>query len=339
MNEVSDAIQIIVVSGKAAYVLGEITLKAALEIIKLLNTLYLSKWNGKVSMSRMRQIKGDDFTFINVATEQKNALKYVEKEMKDHGILFAKLPDLCGGDGRTQYVIPSSDAVKFKAFLLDHANGKYADLKVGPISAQDYIRTRTEPTGKQTPEAARLEQSALETKNIEMKRIPEKIQFRQSLQKHGVSEKNRAVPYRGNVYQKLTKYTQAVQLTLPEVTAVLKRHDSFARQKNHAGWFVLEPEKMHTRWGMYRIQGESNMVIVPRQDIMMADGTGKKTGVTIYDTKQYIRVNLRTGKQTLTDGKQIRSGLRQMMQENERSANKTNVIKMQTVLKNTGKKR
>lgn len=312
--------------------LGGITVKAALEIVKLLNTLYLSKWNGKVSMSRMRQIKGDDFTFINVATEEKNILNYIEKEMKDHGILFAKLPDLCGGDGRTQYVIPPSDAAKFKAFLLDHANGKYADIKVGPISAQDYIRTGTEPSGKQTPEAARLNQMALEAKK------PEQAQLLQNIRDRRRPEKNSMVPYRGNVYQKLETYTLTEALALPEVTAALKRHDSSASRDNHVVWFELKPEKMHTRWGMYRIQGESDMVIIPRQDITVLDGKGKKTGVTVYDTKQYIRVDLRTGKQTLTDGRQIRSGLCQM-QEKGRPVSKTNAIKMQTVLKNDGKKR
>ena len=41
MSEVGDATQIIVVFGKGGYLLGKITLKAALQFAKLINTIWL----------------------------------------------------------------------------------------------------------------------------------------------------------------------------------------------------------------------------------------------------------------------------------------------------------
>ncbi|MCC8106053.1 MAG: hypothetical protein LIO99_08640 [Clostridiales bacterium] len=113
MSEVQDACQIILVAGKGAYWVGKIQMKIALSLLKLINTIYLAKWEGKVGLNRFRSIKGDNYLFVNVNSEDERALKEVEKEFKNHGILFARMPDLCGGDGRTKYVISPSDAAKF----------------------------------------------------------------------------------------------------------------------------------------------------------------------------------------------------------------------------------
>lgn len=141
MSEVSDTIQLIVISGKVMFLAGNLSLKAAILTAKTLDTIYLAKWKGSVSYARLRKIKGDEVQFLNVSTEEKKILHAIEKEMKQHGILYARLPDLCGGDNRTQYVISPSDMVKCRAFLLDHFSGKYGKIKAGPIRPADYIQT------------------------------------------------------------------------------------------------------------------------------------------------------------------------------------------------------
>lgn len=120
---------------------GTLSLKAAILTAKTLDTIYLAKWKGSVSYARLRKIKGDEVQFLNVSTEEKKILHAIEKEMKQHGILYARLPDLCGGDNRTQYVISPSDMVKCRAFLLDHFSGKYGKIKAGSIRPADYIQT------------------------------------------------------------------------------------------------------------------------------------------------------------------------------------------------------
>ena len=125
MSEVQDAVQVIMVTGRAAYMGGRITVKGLSSFIKLINTIYLSKWKGSASLRRLRQIKGDDMVFINVSSEDRHDLSFVEKELKAHGILFSRMPDLCGGDGRTQYAVAASDLPKLKPMLLE--NLIYAD--------------------------------------------------------------------------------------------------------------------------------------------------------------------------------------------------------------------
>ena len=152
MSEVSDATQIIVVAGRAFYMLGKIDLKLAMQIIKLINTVYLSKWKGKAGLGRLRQIKGDDLMYLNVGSENKADLKKIEREMRDHGILFARMPDLCGGDGRTQYTVAVSDAAKVRALLIDHPQGKNKDISIGMLSEKEYFSTAFDKDGKPTPE-------------------------------------------------------------------------------------------------------------------------------------------------------------------------------------------
>lgn len=60
MSEVSDATQLLIVTGKGAYLLGNITVKSAVMVLKVLNTIYLAKWKGKVSLNRFRRICGGD---------------------------------------------------------------------------------------------------------------------------------------------------------------------------------------------------------------------------------------------------------------------------------------
>ena len=135
--------------GRGAMLIGNISLKLAMQFVKLLNTIYLAKWEGSVSLNRLRQIKGDDFVFINVSSEQKEDLAAIEKEMKSHGILYARMPDLCGGDARTQYAIASSDAVKMKA---DGTDTK--EMEALKKSAQETIDAASKKAPKKA-EAAR----------------------------------------------------------------------------------------------------------------------------------------------------------------------------------------
>ena len=67
MSEVNDAVQVIMVAGRTIYMASRISSRMLSSFIKMMNTIYLSKWKGSTSLHRLRQIKGDDMVFINVS--------------------------------------------------------------------------------------------------------------------------------------------------------------------------------------------------------------------------------------------------------------------------------
>ena len=98
MSEVADATQIVVVAGKAIYLLGKISLKAAIQFAKLINTIRLSKWKGKARLGRLRAIKGDDMMYVNVGSEDKKELKKIQKEIGK--IAKKEIKDLSENDSK-----------------------------------------------------------------------------------------------------------------------------------------------------------------------------------------------------------------------------------------------
>lgn len=281
MSEVSDATQIVIVTGKSAYLLGNITVKSAAFVLKVLNTIYLAKWKGRVSLNRFRRICGGDFLFINANTEDPQILRAIEKELTAHGILFSRLPDLCGGDGRTQYVIPPADTAKLKAFLLDHQHGRYGSVKVGPISPEDYARTGIQVDGQMTQELADLTQSALSE-------LPQRNQDKAD--------------------QKLLPLKEVLQV--PEVWDAVRKHDSKVEFGRHVSWIKGSPIKTHSTWGLYQMPDGIHAVMIPKQD-MIAEKINKLTGkvtpaeYAVFDSKHYNVINLQTGDGHLQSGREI----------------------------------
>lgn len=269
MSEVYEAAQILLVTGQFSYVIGKLTVATALQIAKVLNTVYLSKWQGKTSLNRFRNIKGDDFIYINVRSEDRNALAAIEKEITSHGILLARLPDLCGGDRNTQYVISPSDVQKFKIFLLDHNSGRHKNIRVGMISASDYADTARLPDGQNTPEFEQLQST--------IKR-----------------------PY------ELTETQGAKRIGSWDVEQ--KLHDAAIR-KDTVKWIYQDPVKKHKNWNMYKMPDGRRLVLIPKQDMQGyrkgRDGAMYPPRAAIFPGQQYLTLSLKDGEQTLVPGNVI----------------------------------
>lgn len=233
MSEVSDAIQILVVSGKMLYLFSRLSMQTVMLTAKILNTLYLSKWQGSVSFARFRKIKGENIQFINISTEDPQILKYIEYEMKAHGILFAKMPDLCGGDGRTQYVISPDDMIKFKAFLLDHAVGKHKDVKVGPISPADYAQSGIAQDGVPTPqmqEFTRTEENRRISMRDDERQLPEVIErIREQELEQGSSAIIRDVPIKIHDRWAMYRMPDGIHAVIIPKTDIIEDQDKTAR--------------------------------------------------------------------------------------------------------------
>lgn len=243
MSEVSDAIQIIMISGQVFGVVTKLTYRAALLEMKLLNTLYLSKWKGKTSLTRLRKIKGDNLIYLNFSTENEEKLKGIEKELKAHQILFARLPDLCGGDGRTQYAVAASDIGKVKAFLLDHKDGPCREIAAGLISAMDYAETGRDENGKETEELKDLEKSAKE----ELKKEQKKNDRTVSGADKGTAEEQEA----DILMSGMDKLREQV---MSETSQTFKK----------------EPLAENEKWGLYET-ADGKGVVIPREHIIKAE--------------------------------------------------------------------
>ncbi len=261
MSEVGDAIQIVMMSGRGVSFLLHCTVKTAVSIVKMLNTLYLSKWEGKTSFNRLRSVKGDDLMFINVSTEDKAALSAIEKSFKGHGILFARLPDLCGGDGRTQYVISSSDIPKMKAMLIDHKNSSYAAVSVAPIGETEYVNTGIKKDGSPTAEYSELQKSAREN-------TPSQVQ-------------EAAPEYRQDAVIKVKQ-----TLKRPEVR-------SFERQMEGMEQSVtvihMKPAYEDRKVSEFIIPGTHYALFIPRDDVVTL---GQEKGFMITAGKNYHLLDL-----------------------------------------------
>lgn len=304
MSEVYEAVQIIIVTGKGGYVLGDISVKSAMMVLKVLNTVYLAKWNGKTSLNRFRHIKGDDFLFINVGSEAAKALQWIEKELQSHGILFARMPDLCGGDGRTQYVMAPSDMSKFKAFLLDHNDGRYKNITVGPISASDYANTGYDAKGKETPEFRSFAASAGMALEDKQKGVTKLLT-------------DHTMKVFANGDKVLVKENEAGKL--PELIPAIRQHDLEVDYKNKIVWMKQEPERSHKNWYMFSLDDE-HTIMIPRVNVVdrivnAEDREIQPTKAAILPHKSYIVVNRRTGKQITIDGKELQNKLSEQLNE------------------------
>ncbi|MCD7744121.1 MAG: hypothetical protein LUI13_02315 [Lachnospiraceae bacterium] len=326
MSEVQDACQIVIVTGKSAYWIGKITTQLTMMILKLMNTIYLAKWKGATTLNRFRNIKGDDFMFINASTEDRALLQHIEKEMEDHGILFARLPDLCGGDGRTQYVISPSDSAKFKAFLLDHNAGKYRDVKVGPISAEDYARSGIDRNGRETPEMQELSRSANEViqeqKQIGVRQTAGYLTMQESTARAAwplSTWRRRREPVR----EPVRNYTE-LPLTSPMVQYNLVRHDEQVAEQENISWISKAPLKRHEKWAMYEMPDGIHTVIIPKSDqYQLASGNGITYRAAIYMEKMYQVVNMKNGAMELSSGLAVAEAMKKpdIRTENEQLKN------------------
>lgn len=167
MGDIDEACQVIILIGKMMYQAKGVLTKTALTSSQVMSTIYMSKWKGQTSYKRLLKVKGEEngLLFVNIGLENnsfRNASKIrgIEKELERHGIMYARLPDLCGGDGNTQICISARDAKKLEAMLRTHMHGKYKDVPVAEISQFDYTQTGRRADGRPTPELDALKKDA-----------------------------------------------------------------------------------------------------------------------------------------------------------------------------------
>jgi len=306
MSEVGDAVQVVMLCGRGVMLIGNISLKLAMQFVKLLNTIYLAKWEGSVSLNRLRQIKGDDFVFINVSSEQKEDLAAIEKEMKSHGILYARMPDLCGGDARTQYAIASSDAVKMKAMLLDHTVGPNKHIRVGPISEADYMMTGKKADGTDTKEMEALKQSA--QKNVDASR------------KKGKDPAEKTPDYRKGAGSDVARQSEQEHLKVKNTSSTLQQEEQKVREavsdvrirvrdsvaekgEDSVFWISQKPVFENRQFAQFMLPDGIHSIFVRHEDILPYKDavTGKRVAV-IFKDQTYSMMNMQKVSVLAADG-------------------------------------
>ena len=270
MSEVSDATQIVVAFGRGAYLLGGISVKAAVQLFKLINTIRLSKWKGKARLGRLRAIKGEDMMYLNAGTEDKASLKLIEKEMKQHGILFARMPDLCGGDGRTQYAVSVSDAPKVRALLIDHAMGPYKETYLGMLSEKDYLSTAFNRDGEITSEVRNLMQDREGVKTPEPEIRPEPGFERPDLQ------------------------SRELQNTFEDVRIRMRDLDCQGL-RNQYQWIPGKPIDVQKNFAVFRIDKDRSVFIPLSDAVLPGKGRNERSlGAALFRDRSYTVTNLQT---------------------------------------------
>ncbi len=173
---IQSAIQLIEIGGRVTMLLGGFMKNLGLPVLKggvkglgkimqVGGALIYGAFKEKNTLKDLVAEKGNDIVFFEVSSEQREVLKDMEKQMKAYGITFARMPDLCGGDGRTQYAFSPKDAVRFRMFLRNQAERKkdHPDLpEVKIISAEDYANTGYDSSDNPTPELDEIMKSAEE---------------------------------------------------------------------------------------------------------------------------------------------------------------------------------
>ena len=248
--------------------------------------------------------------------------------MKLHGILFARMPDLCGGDGRTQYAISSSDAVKMKAMLLDHSSGEYSHIRVGPISEADYMMTGKKADGTDTREMEELKRSAQETVKASEKKEPSKTtQAKEASEKNTPKERSEERTQRRQkrepvkVKKDPEKKTSSPSLSAPEAAlgAVsmeeTKLRDAVSdvriRSQDHqlqqgsdsVFWIKQKPIYENRQYAQFLLPDGRNTIFVRQEDII--PGRDAETGVrlaAVFSDQKYSMMNMQKVDVTAADG-------------------------------------
>ena len=352
MSEISDACQVVMISGRVIATTGQLSLKLALLMMKIYNTLYLGKWKGVTSFQRFRAIKGDDFEFINICTEDPQTLFQIEKEMEAHNLLCSRLPDLCGGDGNTQYVISSSDMKIFEAFLKDHNHGTYREVKVGPIEESDYAKTAVHPeSGEYTKEFKDLTKDAKEQyeiiPRIEMKEkdTPHLLPLHHAMKKELPSEMLDIDVMNDPKTLMITHYGIREDIKMQDLfkDPQLRLYNELSRDSENITLLYEKPIRMDEKWAAFPIHDGEKIVVVPKDDLLAGNTTREKTYLAIpqekmpyamlFSGKEYVTVDMKSGEKSILRGRDL-SGYFKMGGLSKRKEALTNMAK--NIEKNIG---
>ena len=303
MAEAGDAVQLVIAAARGGYLLAKGSYLLLLKMLQLTQALYYSNWAGSVKYKKLIKMKGPDLVFLNAGTEDPAILEAIEKNMEDHGVLFARLPDLCGGDGRTQYAIGSDDVAKMRAVLLDHANSKYKNIRVGPISEAEYLHTGIGPDGKENEELRRMRESAKEGVKTQpepemgkAEKEPEKKEAKEGKEEREMKpEPDPAV--RKDPADTPDIQKQRLEETFRDPRIRMRELDAEGRSADYV-FLPGEPISRNGRFFEFELDRD-NSIFIPVGDALVAEnqakyGPSEKHGAVLFKSSTYTTVQRKT---------------------------------------------
>jgi len=123
MSEVQDMTQILMLTGRGAFKLGEVSVKAVQFFMQLCHSVHtksMERHPGEVNYDKLITAKGGEVQVVDINTQDVKELAKVKKELKERKITFSQLPDFDLHDGYTQFMIHVSDASKMNAYYRAH---------------------------------------------------------------------------------------------------------------------------------------------------------------------------------------------------------------------------
>lgn len=218
---IQTALQIIELGGRFSLFLGRNGLpvlkkgaKSLGKIIQVFGALLCTAGKGiardKHSLANLVEQKGNDLVFFEVTTENRTTLTEMKKQMESYGIMYAEMPDLCGGDGKRQFAISPKDAVRFRMFLRSHADRKkdHTDLPdINIISAEDYANTGYDNQDRPTKELDKILKDAEQEIRKEREAQEKEAQKKGKKPERAATSPGAQVRTCGNLNEALDRYT------------------------------------------------------------------------------------------------------------------------------------
>lgn len=152
---------------------GNFTARLSGEAIKgmsFLAKLFYSKYwdqRGKQDFDYVMKAcekRGCGLEFMDVATEDISTIHRIEEKLKEVNVQFALLPDLCQGDGYTQFAMPADQVGVFAKVMETEI-----DVECKQIGPEDYEKTASSELKEELKKEAR--ENVLSTESIDNAKI------------------------------------------------------------------------------------------------------------------------------------------------------------------------
>ncbi|MFV0364135.1 MAG: hypothetical protein ACK5LL_13780 [Suipraeoptans sp.] len=149
MDELDMSMQVLKLVGSGAVMLGKCSLSTYQKLKAIEHAKILDK-AGQVNYEKLINHKGEDIVVIDIRTQDEKQLEGIKKNLQERKVMFVQMPDMDLSDGRTQFMISSSDVSKVNAFYRQYPNFQGEKN----MTLDDYVNTGSDEQWKKVNDSA-----------------------------------------------------------------------------------------------------------------------------------------------------------------------------------------